>query len=190
MKVEKPTLILLDIQNGVVERLNDTDAYLARCASVIQAARDANIYIVHVVTGFRPGYPECNPRNSSVVKVKAWGSFLITDPSSHVHPLVAPTEDEPIVIKRRVSAFFTTDLDLLLRAAGTTEVVVTGLISSGAVLSTVRSAADLDYKVTVLEDMCMDRDQELHDVLMTKIFPRQGRVMQSGEWLEEVKEKL
>ncbi|PYI03953.1 isochorismatase family protein [Aspergillus sclerotiicarbonarius CBS 121057] len=182
---EKPALILLDVQNGVIDRLENTDHYLQKVASVTQAARNAQVTIIHVVTGFRAGWPECHPRNPSMSKVKEWGAFRNDHESAQVHPAVSLCEGEPIVTKHRVSAFTSTDLDLILRSMGITEVIITGLITSGAVLSTVRSAADLDYSVTVLEDLCMDHDSELHSVLMDKIFTRQGRVISSEEWLKE-----
>ncbi|PWY81529.1 isochorismatase family protein [Aspergillus sclerotioniger CBS 115572] len=186
MTAEKPALVLLDVQNGVVDRLENTEPYLQAVASVTQAVRNVQVDIIHVVTGFRAGYPECHPRNSSMSKVKAWGAFRNNHQSAQVHPAVSSSEEEPIVTKHRVSAFTSTDLDLILRSMGITEVVIAGLITSGAVLSTVRSAADLDYNVTVVEDLCMDRDPELHQVLMNKVFSRQGRVISSEVWLKEI----
>ena len=52
-----------------------------------------------------------------------------------------------------------------------------GIATSGVVLSTVRWAADLDYSLVVVEDCCADSDEEVHRVLMQKVFPRQARVI-------------
>jgi nicotinamidase-related amidase len=60
--------------------------------------------------------------------------------------------------------------------------VLTGIATSGVVLSTVREAADKDYRLTVLADCCADGDQEVHQVLTTKVFPRQADVLTVGEW--------
>jgi nicotinamidase-related amidase len=49
------------------------------------------------------------------------------------------------------------------------------------VLSTVREAHDLDYSVVVVADACADPDAEVHDLLVTKIFPKQGRVISVSE---------
>jgi isochorismate hydrolase len=65
---------------------------------------------------------------------------------------VAPAPAEPIVIKRRVSAFAGSDLDLLLRARDIDTLVLTGIAPNGVVLSTLRQAADLDYRLIVLSD--------------------------------------
>jgi nicotinamidase-related amidase len=51
------------------------------------------------------------------------------------------------------------------------------------VLSTVRQAADLDYRITVLADGCLDADPEVHRVLTEKIFPRQADVVSVAEWI-------
>ena len=58
---------------------------------------------------------------------------------------------------------------------------IEGHATSGAILSTVRLGADLDYNLMVVEDGCADRDPEVHQVLMEKVFPRRGTVVSSKE---------
>ena len=65
---------------------------------------------------------------------------------------------------------------MILRASGIDTLVLTGLATSGVVLSTVRHAADADYRLVVVEDCCGDRDPEVHRVLTEKVFPRQATV--------------
>jgi len=60
--------------------------------------------------------------------------------------------------------------------------VLTGIATSGVVLSTLREAADKDYAITVLSDCCADSDEEVHRMLMTKIFKRQAEVINAVEW--------
>jgi nicotinamidase-related amidase len=55
-----------------------------------------------------------------------------------------------------------------------------------AILSTLREAADLDYVLTVLRDGCIDRDEEVHRVLMDKVFPRQASVVLASEWMARI----
>jgi nicotinamidase-related amidase len=50
------------------------------------------------------------------------------------------------------------------------------------VLSTLRQAADLDYRLTVLSDGCLDGDPEVHRVLLEKVFPRQAGVTTIADW--------
>lgn len=182
----RTTLLLLDIQNGIVDSLQCPESYLEGLTSVLAAARSHNLNVVHVTTAFRNGYPENISTNSSVSGVAARGLFKEGDPSVQVHASVTPTPTEPIITKRRVSAFFSTELDMILRCAGSNHIVVAGLITSGAVLSTVRQALDLDYRITILRDMCMDRDEEVHRVLMDKVFHSKHLVVDAEVWVRQL----
>jgi nicotinamidase-related amidase len=64
--------------------------------------------------------------------------------------------------------------------------VLTGIATSGVVLSTLRQAADLDYEITVLRDACADGDAEVHRVLLDKVFPRQATILDTDEWLSQL----
>lgn len=180
------TLLILDVQNGVIDQLENTDTYLERLASTLSTARTNSINVVHVVTAFREGYPESHRNNSSVPSVAARGLFKEGDASVQVHSAVTPTATEPVITKRRVSAFFGTELDMILRCSATENLVVAGLITSGAVLSTVRQAMDLDYRLTVIKDLCMDRDEDVHNILMDKVFARKMDVVSAEDWASGV----
>jgi Isochorismatase family len=89
------------------------------------------------------------------------------------------------VVKKRVRAFSGSDLEVLLRSMGVNHLVLTGIATSGAVLSTLREAADRDYELTVLSDACADADEEVHRVLIGKVFPRQAEVIAVEEWARQ-----
>jgi nicotinamidase-related amidase len=72
---------------------------------------------------------------------------------------------------------------MILRSSEVDELVLCGIATSGVVLSTLRQAADLDYKLVVLADGCADLDPEVHRVLLEKVFPRQADVMTVDEWI-------
>jgi nicotinamidase-related amidase len=105
-----------------------------------------------------------------------------TDDATAIHPAVAPAAGEAVVIKRRVSAFAGSDLDVVLRAGGYDALVLCGIATNGVVLSTLRQAADLDYRLTVLGDACADADAEVHRVLTGKVFPTQAEVVDVAAW--------
>ncbi len=88
--------------------------------------------------------------------------------------------------KRRVSAFTGSDLEVLLRGLGAGTLVLAGIATSGVVLSTLRQAADMDYRLIVLEDACLDADPEVHRVLTQKVFPRQADVTTVAAWATEL----
>ena len=86
--------------------------------------------------------------------------------------------------KVKSSPFSNTAIDIMLREMGRDSLVLMGVATSGCVLSTVRWAADINYKLTVVSDACDDSDPEVHRVLTEKLFPRQGTVMTTQEFLQ------
>jgi nicotinamidase-related amidase len=50
------------------------------------------------------------------------------------------------------------------------------------VLSTLRQAADLDYGLVVLADGCADPDDEVHRLLLAKVFPAHADVLTTADW--------
>lgn len=180
----RPVLLLMDFQHGVVESLGDPSGLLA-AGRAAGGARAAGIPVMFVRVGFRPGYPEISPANStfSAITARAGDAYTEGHPATQVHAALAPQGGEPVIVKRRVSAFSGSDLDVLLRGASADSLVLAGIATSGVVLSTVRQAADLDYRLTVLADACADRDPEVHRVLTEKVFPRQALVTTADEWI-------
>ena len=63
------------------------------------------------------------------------------------------------------------------------ELAMFGVTTSGVVLSTVRIAADLDYKITVISDLCIDRDNTVNNFLLAKVFPAQCEVINQNEFM-------
>lgn len=103
-------------------------------------------------------------------------------PETEIHPAMIPPPGEPLLTKWRTGPFSTTNLDELLKSLGVDTLVLMGIRTSGCVLTTVRWAADIDYKLIVLSDCCADPDEEVHRVLMAKVFPRQASVITSLEF--------
>ena len=178
----KQALLVMDVQQGIVDRVGASDSYLETVSGALAAARAAGIRVLHVGLGFREGHPEVSPRNRSFSSIADTGRFGPDDPSAAPHPAAAPIAGETWVSKKRVSAFAGSDLEMLLRAGGIDTLVLSGIATSGVVLSTLRQAADLDFRIVVLADACLDGDDEVHRVLTEKVFPRQADVMATEAW--------
>jgi nicotinamidase-related amidase len=172
----------MDVQRAIVGRFGGDTAYLPRLRGAIDAARAADVPVIYVVIGFRAGHPEVSPRNRAFGTLATGTAYTPADPNAGIHPDVAPATDDVVVTKKRVSAFAGSDLDMVLRARDVDSLVLTGISTSGVVLSTLRQAADLDFGLTVLADGCLDRDPEVHRVLTGKVFPRQAEVTTVEKW--------
>jgi nicotinamidase-related amidase len=180
--VANSALLVMDIQRSIVARFDHDPEYLSRVHRATDAARAVGVPVIYVVVGFRPGHPEVSSRNKSFGAIAERGGFAADDPGAGIHPDVAPAPGDVVVTKRRVSAFAGSDLDVVLRAGDIRHLTLTGIATSGVVLSTVRQAADLDFGLTVLSDGCLDADPEVHRVLTEKVFPRQADVTTVDEW--------
>jgi nicotinamidase-related amidase len=179
----KMALLVMDVQVGIVSRVAHIGDVLTPISAAITAARAATIPVIYVIVDFRPGYPEISPRNKSFSAIKQQPSSLsapLTTPE--IHPAIAPLSTDIVVTKRRVSAFSGSDLEVVLRAQDISHLVLCGIATSGVVLSTLREAADKDYQLTVLADCCVDGDEEVQRVLLSKVFPRQAEVVQASTW--------
>ncbi|GAA2335296.1 cysteine hydrolase [Streptomyces caniferus] len=176
-------LLVMDVQRDIVDLVDAGSGYLTRLRRAIDGARAADIPVIHVVIGLRPGRPDVSPRNRVLTHVVRDGLFAEDAPGTGIHPDVAPRDGEIVVTKRRASAFSGSDLDLVLRARGIDSLVLAGLATGGVVLSTLCQANDLDFGLTVLTDACLDTDPEVHRVLTEKLFPRWADALAVEDWL-------
>jgi nicotinamidase-related amidase len=173
----------MDYQNVIFGFLPDTAPLVPRMQAVRAAAKAKGVQIVYVQVGFRPGYPEVSDRNPAFTMVRDNGILALGNEDQQIHPDLAPEADDVVVTKRRYGPFYSTDLDQILRVKGIDTLVFAGIATSGVVLTGVRNAADMDYRVVVLSDCCGDGDEEVHRVLLEKVFPAQAVVTTSDEWL-------
>ena len=116
------------------------------------------------------------------------GAFKRGSEEAAIYQALAPEAQDIVVHKVRVSAFSGSDLEIILRAQDIDTLVLTGISTGGVVLSTVREAADKDFRIVVLADGCFDPDPEVHSVLTEKIFPRQTDVLTVDEWVDRINE--
>jgi nicotinamidase-related amidase len=180
---QNTALLMMDFQAQMLSSLEGAAPIISNAKKALDYARKNNIPVMYVRVCFRAVGPEISAKNKgfSVLGKDMWTAEF-AEVWKQIHADVAPLANEVIIDKRRVSAFSGSDLEVLLRAYGIEHMVLTGFATSGVVLSTLREAADKDYQITVLHDCCGDRDEEVHRVLTTKVFPRQADVVGVDEW--------
>ena len=181
-KNKNTALLVMDMQGATVQILKDKSLFFDSVNKAIQTARKNDMPIIYAVISFRKGYPEVCENNLSFSILKNGAMVFDTEEATRVDPSVAPQEGDVIIAKKRVSAFTGSDLEIVLRSLEIKHLVLTGISTGGVVLSTLREAADKDYRLTVLSDCCADRDDEVHRILVDKVFPRQAEVMTADGW--------
>ncbi len=121
-------------------------------ATAIAKARAAGAKIGYVRVGFS---------KAGMFKLGTWGT--------EVHPLLAPQAGDFDIVKHRVSPFYATSLDVILRANGIQRLYVSGVSSSGAVLSAAKDGHDRGYDVFVLDDCCCALSEEQHQAVIEQV---------------------
>ena len=185
--IARTALLAMDCQTGIVSiYAKPPEEFLERAATVLRAARNTGMTVVHVQVGFRPGLPEVSVRNKLFAAIKSSSQHqkLFEGTAGAINPALGPEVDDIVVIKHRVSAFAGTDLDMVLRAKDIDTLVLFGIATSGVVLSTLLHACDADYQLVVIADCCADLDAELHGTLLRRLFPQRAAVVTADEFVQ------
>jgi nicotinamidase-related amidase len=183
MEKQNTALLVMDMQLAIVGMYPDATTTINNVTEAISHAREKEMTVIYVVVGFRKGMPEVSANNKTFSASKARMGNADVGEMMKIHPALTPLDNDIIVTKRRYSAFTGSDLEVVLRSLHINHLILTGIATSGVVLSTFREASDKDFLLTVLSDGCTDRDEEVHRVLMTKVYPAQGNVLSVKEWM-------
>ncbi|MFE5096104.1 cysteine hydrolase family protein [Streptomyces sp. NPDC056638] len=178
-------LLVMDYQPAILALLSqhgDCDALLGRVEGAIADVRANGGTIAYVRVGFTEADWDAIPAtNKSFGPLAQHRVMHHEDPAAAIHERLAPQNGDIIVRKIRYGGISTTDLDQQLRERGITTLVVSGISTSGVVLSTVIDAADRDYQLYVLSDGVADPDPEVHDVLLHQVFPSRAHIIDTAE---------
>ncbi|MFJ3218317.1 cysteine hydrolase family protein [Kitasatospora sp. NPDC086801] len=179
----RTALLLMDFQPAVLGAVPDPEGLLARAGEALAWARAHGAHVVLVRVAFAEADLAAVPaRNKAFARVAEAGYLADGHPATAVHESLETREDDVTVRKTRFGAFASdTDLRAELRARGVDTLVLAGLSTSGVVLTTLRQAADEDYRLFVLADATADPDPEVHRVLMEKVFPRQAWIAATAD---------
>ncbi|MBP2705510.1 cysteine hydrolase [Microbispora sp. RL4-1S] len=180
MDRHRPALLVMDLINDVVHpegKFADHGyaeqvarrGVLENAATAIQHARSADIPVIYVVVGFSPTFVECPADSMIFADAPRERKLILGTWGTQVHDAVKPQDSEVVIAKRRLSPFYGTELDLLLRTQRIDTLLLSGVSTDLVVMSTVREGHDRDYRVRVLEDATAAADERLHEAAITLI---------------------
>lgn len=142
---------------------------LGHAATAVAKARAAAVPVGYVRVGFSPGYPECPPRSPMFQGAKKAGLFKLGTWGTEVHPDLAPMPGDADIVKHRVSPFYATSLETVLRARDVRKLILLGVSTSGAVLSAAKEGHDRDYEIIIVEDACCALPAAQHDAVIEQV---------------------
>jgi nicotinamidase-related amidase len=141
-------LLVIDIQNdyfpGGAMELEAADAAGAKAGIALEKFRKSGDPVIHV-------------RHLSVRPGSTF--FLPGTKGAEIHEAVKPLGGESVIEKNFPNSFRATRLEQTLKESGIKNLVVAGMMTHMCVDASVRHAADLGYKITLLGDACATRAQ-------------------------------
>jgi len=183
--------LVLDMMNDLVhaDGPNGKAAYgeqvrtrhvLQNTRRAIDKARAAGVPVGFVRVGFSPDYRECPPNSPIFSGARKNGIFKLGTWGTETHPDLGQQSADFDIVKHRVSPFYGTTLEPILRAQGITRIVCSGISTNAVVQATVREGHDRDYEIVVVEDACCALSAEEHEAAM-KNLQRFCRSTTSGD---------
>lgn len=159
-------LLILDMQNDIIGRHRDGHGgaidvgdLISRIRELREGFRRAGLPVIYTRVAYRPSYADAH----LTAPARARSTLRAGQPGSAVIDELAPADDDYVVIKRRIGAFYQTDLELLIRGLGKTAMVVAGTSLPRAVESTVREAHSRDIHSIVVSDASYAATREEHE---------------------------
>jgi nicotinamidase-related amidase len=153
--------------------------------AVLKATREKGMPVIFVNGSHRPGYPELAARPSPLMThfVETGAAIRGTRGAAVIEQL-KPLDNEIVIDNSSTSGFCYTELDLILRNKGITNLVLTGFATNWAVEGTARDGANRGYFIYVLKDCCNSLNDEMHNWTLTHILPILGIVLDSNAYIE------
>jgi len=188
----KTALLLIDLQNEVLHpdgRLaGDFPAsagpLLDAVRRLVTWAHERRLPVIWARLAFRPGHfdavRDSMSRSRGTLVDGTWGAELLDG--------LGRREDDIVITKKRPSAFFHTDLDLVLRGLGVDRLVVGGVSTNWAVESTVRDGHSHDYEMIVVREATGTPIAELHEPSLRSMGTVFAKVVSLADALNELAE--
>jgi nicotinamidase-related amidase len=195
LEASRTALVLFDFLEGHVNRDDASRRryapVVANAATILAAARRQGVLVIYANADHAPG--------------GATAARTLRDTDNRLRPIapgdrdahlpaitggtpqaravaeLAPGAGDLIVPKHRWSAFHGTYLETALRARGMDTIILAGGSTDVGIAATAFAARDLDYNLVIVSDACTSPEQDNHDQLVRRVFPRMARVRSASE---------
>ncbi|MFD7474056.1 cysteine hydrolase family protein [Streptomyces sp. NPDC059837] len=179
---QRTALLAMDFQNGIIDHVPDAGVLVERVGGAIADVRAAGGTIGYVRVAFTDddwsAVPESNKSFSAVAAAKM---LHHEEAATQIDARIAPEDGDIVVRKIRYGAGSTTDLHQQLRDRDIDTLILSGISTSGVVLSTLIDVADRDYRVYVLTDGVADPDPEVNRILVNDVFPSRAHLIDTTQ---------
>ena len=185
-------LVVIDMENAFLDPtsplcIKQALATVPACGSVIEKARERRIPVFFVNRIYRK-----NGSDVEFTRYQSWydGDRYLAPGSTGPLSIDVPAEFKPMagdytIIKPRFSAFFQTELDLILRRLGVRTVILTGTTTPNCIRTSCYDGLSLDYNILIIEDCCSSNTEEIQRVNMEDMARVGAVITSSREFLAD-----
>jgi ureidoacrylate peracid hydrolase len=133
-------------------------AMLPQLARALACCRERGIPVIYTTHAHRPGGCDLGRRFAAHPTIGRGKALVDGTLGVAIFPGIAPRDDEIVITKHRYSAFYGTDLEIVLRGLGVTTVVIAGVTTENCCHATARDALFRDFRVVFLADATATSD--------------------------------
>ncbi len=192
MTAENTALIIVDMQHDFLDEgapclVKGGRKIIPALRSLLNACRALRVPVIHVHTVWRKDGSDMPPFTTSEEFKKR--GLRQGDSGTAIVPELAPLPTECVVIKKRYSGFYLTDLELQLRTLGVTYVIVTGVATAFCVRATVQDACYRDFVAVVPQECVTSDTDEEHEQSLKDIQKGFGQVKSVEEVVQVLRSK-
>lgn len=187
---KKTALIVIDMQNGFLDRrspcyIAGAAATVPACARLIENCRERNIPVFFVTRLYR-----ADGSNVEHSRYMAWlqGGKPISPGCAPEISAQSPEEfgicdRDYQLVKPRYSAFFQTELDLMLRRLGISTLLLAGTTTPNCIRATCYDGISLEYNVAVISDCCSSSTEEIQSSNLRDMANVGAQILTSEEFI-------
>jgi nicotinamidase-related amidase len=186
--VGQPVVLSIDVQqdgaavDGPIPHMPGFEQRLERSVAIVEAARDAGVPVIFVQERHARTWVDFGRELDGRERAHC----LEDDPGTALHPRLRPQPDEYHVPKRRYSAFFGTDLDILLRGLGARTLVLLGGLTDVCVHYTFADGHQHDYHMRVVSDCVLGSSEARHAASLSAMeYLQHGARRTSADVIEQ-----
>ncbi len=179
VRMKNPALLVIDLLNDFLDQwpAASRKQLLDSTRQLVEMMRSRKLPVIWVRQEFESDLSDALPEmRQKKIRVTIRGT-----PGAAIVGELTPAADDPVVIKKRYSAFFRTTLDELLAKLQPDALILAGINTHACIRTAAIDAYQRDWRVILAADCIGSYDQEHHEISLRYMQGKIAEVMSNAE---------